>query len=118
MRPDRISGGDMAPKKGSSEFKDFDDRVQRLRTAASLPGTEPETPDRTKYGGAGVQVGIELVAGVVGGGLIGYGLDRWFETWPILFVVFFFLGAAAGTLNAYRYIRRASFDPEDDSGAK
>jgi ATP synthase protein I len=110
MRPDRISGGDMARKEGSSEFKDFDDRVQRLRTAASLPGTEPETPDRTKYGGAGVQVGIELIAGVVGGGLIGYGLDRWLETWPFLFVVFFFLGAAAGTLNAYRHIRRATFE--------
>jgi ATP synthase protein I len=108
----------MARKEGSSEFKDFDDRVQRLRTAASLPGTEPETPDRTKYGGAGVQVGIELVAGVVGGGLIGYGLDRWLETWPLLFVVFFFLGAAAGTLNAYRYIRRASFDAERDPPSK
>jgi len=108
----------MTRKKGSSEFKDFDDRMERLRASANPPGTEPEAPDRTKYGGAGVQVGIELVAGVVGGGLIGYGLDRWFETWPILFVVFFFLGAAAGTLNAYRYIRRASFDPEGDSGAK
>jgi ATP synthase protein I len=108
----------MARKKGSSEFKDFDDRVRRLRTAASLPGTEPDAPDRARYGGAGVQVGIELVAGVAGGGLIGYGLDRWLETWPILFVVFFFLGAAAGTLNAYRYIRRATFDAERDPRSK
>lgn len=108
----------MTRKKGSSEFKDFDDRVQRLRTAASLPGTEPETPDRSKYGGAGVQVGVELVAGVAGGGLIGYWLDRWLETWPLLFVLFFFLGAAAGTLNAYRHIRRATFEAEQDPPPK
>jgi ATP synthase protein I len=99
----------------SSEFKDFDDRMRRLRTEADLPGGEPERPERARYGGSGVQAGIELVAGVIGGGLIGYGLDRWLETWPILFVVFFFLGAAAGTLNAYRYIRRASLDAERDS---
>ena len=108
----------MARQDESSKFKDFDDRVRRLRTSSDLPGGEPKQPDRTKYGGAGVQVGIELVAGVIGGGLIGYGLDRWLETWPILFVVFFFLGAAAGTLNAYRYIRRASLDPDQESRSR
>ena len=92
----------MAGEDRSSKFKDFDERVRRLRTEADLPGAEPKSPDRTRYGGAGVQVGIELVAGVIGGALIGYGLDRWLGTWPILFVVFFFLGGAAGTLNAYR----------------
>jgi ATP synthase protein I len=99
----------------SSKFKDFDDRMRRLRTDADLPGGEPERPEQTRLGGSGVQAGIELVAGVIGGALIGYGLDRWFETWPILFVVFFFLGAAAGTLNAYRYIRRAGLEAERDS---
>jgi ATP synthase protein I len=99
----------------SSKFEDFDERVRRLRAAADPHGSETKRPDRTGFGGAGVQVGIELVAGVIGGGLIGYGLDRWFETWPFLFILFFFLGAAAGMLNAYRYIRRASLDAERDS---
>jgi ATP synthase protein I len=114
----RINGGIMTRGDRSSKFKDFDDRMRRLRTDADLPGGEPERPDRAKFGGTGVQVGVELVAGVIGGALIGYGLDRWFETWPILFVVFFFLGAAAGTLNAYRYIRRASLDAERDSHSR
>ncbi len=103
----------MAREDRSSKFKDFDDRMRRLRTEADLPGGEPARPEPGKVG-SGVQAGIELVAGVVVGGLIGYGLDRWFETWPILFVVFFFLGAAAGTLNAYRYIRRAGLEAERD----
>ena len=104
----------MARKEGSPDFKDFDERVRRLREDARLPQEEAagERP-RHSIGGAGVQVGIELVAGVIGGALIGYGLDRWLDTWPILFLVFFFLGAAAGMLNAYRYIRRLSDVPEE-----
>ena len=106
----------MAGKEGSPDFKNFDERLRRLRESARLPQDE-ETRERARpsIGGAGVQVGVELVAGVIGGGLIGYGLDRWFETWPIWFLVFFFLGAAAGMLNAYRYIRRISDVPEERS---
>ena len=104
----------MARKEGSPDFKDFDERMRRLREDAGLPQDEAtEARSRAPVGGAGIQVGIELVAGVIGGALIGYGLDRWFETWPILFLVFFFLGAAAGMLNAYRHIRRASEIPDE-----
>jgi ATP synthase protein I len=115
MGSGRTSGDVMTRGDRSSKFKDFDDRMRRLRTEADVPDGEPEPPERARFGGTGVQVGVELVAGVIGGALIGYGLDRWLETWPILFVVFFFLGAAAGTLNAYRYIRRASLEAERDS---
>ena len=106
----------MARKEGSPDFDDFDERVRRLRESARLPQDEDtkERP-RTSIGGAGVQVGVELVAGVIGGGLIGYWLDRWFGTWPIMFLILFFLGAAAGMLNAYRYIRRLSDAPEERS---
>jgi ATP synthase protein I len=104
----------MARQEGSPDFKDFDERVRRLREDARLPRDETtEERSRLSTGGAGVQVGIELVAGVIGGALIGYWLDRWLDTWPILFLVFFFLGAAAGMLNAYRHIRRLSDVPEE-----
>jgi ATP synthase protein I len=104
----------MARKEGSPDFDDFDERVRRLRESARLPQDEDtkERP-RTSIGAAGVQVGVELVAGVIGGGLIGYWLDRWFGTWPIMFLILFFLGAAAGMLNAYRYIRRLSDAPKE-----
>jgi ATP synthase protein I len=103
----------MPRKEGSPDFKDFDERVRRLREDARLPQDE-ETKERPRpsIGGAGVQVGIELVAGVFGGALIGYWLDRWLDTWPLWFLIFFFLGAAAGMLNAYRHIRRLSNVPE------
>jgi ATP synthase protein I len=106
----------MARKEGSQDFSDFDERVRRLRKSARLPDVE-ETKGRPRgsIGGAGLQVGVELVAGVMGGGLVGYWLDRWLDTWPIFFLILFFLGAAAGMLNAYRHIRRLSDAPEERS---
>jgi ATP synthase protein I len=106
-----MADDDEAPK-----FKDFDARLRRLRSDAGLSRGESEPASRRpSVGGAGVQVGIELVAGVAGGGLIGYALDSWLETWPIGFLVMFFLGAAAGMLNAYRHIRRWSELPDERS---
>ncbi len=102
----------MAPEQ--DKFADFD---ARMRAARGEEVREPEDSPRAERAGAsGVQAGIELFAGVVGGGLIGYLLDRWLETWPVLFIVMFFLGAAAGMLNAYRHIRRASEAPPEREG--
>jgi ATP synthase protein I len=103
----------MARQGGSPDFKDFDDRLRRLRESSQPEIDDATEPRRVSIGGAGVQVGVELVAGVIGGALIGYWLDRWFDTWPVLFLLFFFLGAAAGMLNAYRYIRKISDVPEE-----
>jgi ATP synthase protein I len=103
----------MARQEESPDFKDFDDRLRRLRESSQPEVDEATESQRVSIGGAGVQVGVELVAGVIGGALIGYWLDRWFDTWPVLFLLFFFLGAAAGMLNAYRYIRRISDVPEE-----
>ncbi len=105
----------MVRKNGSPELKEFDERVRQLRVDAGLARDEREGERNSPalIGGAAVQVGIELVAGVIGGALLGYGLDRWLGTWPILFLVLFFMGAAAGMLNAYRYLRKISEVPEE-----
>jgi ATP synthase protein I len=55
--------------------------------------------------GIGVRIGVELVAGIGVGSLIGYGLDAWLGTRPWLMVVFFFLGAAASVMNMYRAVQ-------------
>ncbi len=52
--------------------------------------------------GALSAVGIAFVLAVVIGFLAGYGLDSWLGTKPILTIVFFFLGVAAGVLNVVR----------------
>lgn len=50
----------------------------------------------------GLRMSSELVAAVLVGGLIGYGLDRWLGTTPWLFLLFFIAGFAAGVLNVTR----------------
>lgn len=52
--------------------------------------------------GVAFRVGVELVAGVIVGAAIGYGLDQWLGTKPWMLIVFFFLGAAGGMMNVYR----------------
>jgi len=105
----------MAREDGSPEFEAFDERIRKARVDAGLAQDERDGKGSRQplIGGAAVQVGIELVAGVIGGALLGYALDRWLGTWPICFLVLFFLGAAAGMLNAYRYLRKISEVPED-----
>ncbi|HMR30062.1 MAG TPA: AtpZ/AtpI family protein [Geminicoccaceae bacterium] len=96
----------MAQDEKPPSFEAFDAELRRLKGARD-PGGGGKGPDgpRAKWG-VGLQVGIELVAGVAGGTLAGFFLDRWLGTAPLLLILFFMLGAAAGTLNAWRWMRR------------
>lgn len=95
----------MADDKRPTSFEDFDARLEKLRPQAKAPGPAEPEPPRFQFG-PGLQAGIEVVAGVGGGLLLGWGLDRWLGTAPLFLIVFFILGAAAGVLNAYRFMRR------------
>jgi ATP synthase protein I len=99
----------MADGGGPPSFDEFDARLEKARSGKKADSEPRGTASlgRTKFG-AGLQVGIELVAGVAFGALLGYGLDRWLGTAPFLLITFFMLGAAAGTLNAYRWLSRFS----------
>ncbi|MFA5122569.1 AtpZ/AtpI family protein [Zavarzinia sp.] len=91
---------------------DLDRRLKEARDSVLGP-PEPETPSRVSnaYGSA-MRLGVEFVSGFVVGGLIGWVLDRWFGTRPWLMIVFFLLGAAAGTLNLIRAARRLQAEAE------
>ena len=57
-----------------------------------------------------MQLGLELVAGVMVGLGAGLLLDRWFHTSPLFLIVCFFLGAAGGFLTLYRTANRMGND--------
>ena len=50
----------------------------------------------------GFRVLTEFTAAIVVGAAIGWQLDVWFHTGPILLIVFLGLGTAAGFMNVYR----------------
>ncbi|KAA5613739.1 AtpZ/AtpI family protein [Rhodovastum atsumiense] len=54
--------------------------------------------------GIGLRVGVELVSAMVVSVVIGWWLDRWLGTRPILLAVFVLLGGAAGVANVWRLI--------------
>ncbi|HEX2219843.1 MAG TPA: AtpZ/AtpI family protein [Gemmatimonadales bacterium] len=97
----------MAPQNDRRpSFEDFDARLRRLRGEPELGAGERDEEDRRRGLWSGVQAGIEVVVALAVGVGIGWGLDTWLGTMPLFLVAFFFLGGAAGVLNAYRTLNR------------
>ena len=112
-RPLRGEGRMPEPKKPSG-FDDFDARLAKLKSARQAREAKPDAEDRPHMDwGRGLQAGIEIIAGVAGGSLLGWALDRWLDTGPFLLIGGFMLGAAAGMLNAFRSMRRFLGEGDD-----
>ncbi|MDQ7055726.1 MAG: AtpZ/AtpI family protein [Persephonella sp.] len=58
-------------------------------------------------------IGLHLVSGVVVGVLIGYFLDKYFNTSPWLTIIFFFLGIGAGFRNMYKDVKKYIISEEE-----
>ena len=90
-------------------MKDLEDIKTRLKIAKSKL-KEKDTTNNNKrksvFIGNAFKLGSELVAAVVVGTIIGFILDNWFDTKPILIIIFFLLGAAAGIKNVFRAAKR------------
>ena len=56
--------------------------------------------------GNALKISTELVAAVVVGSTIGFLLDNWFGTKPLLTICFFFMGVAAGIINVFRSAKK------------
>jgi ATP synthase protein I len=82
-----------------------EDLDARLRAAKARRGGKKGTDDELSRGAGlalAVRIGVDLVAALVVGVVIGLFLDRWLGTGPWFLLLFFVLGAAAGMLNVYR----------------
>ncbi len=81
------------------------DEVARAREAV-------QRPQGRATAGRAMRASAELIGGIVAGGLIGWYLDKWLGTEkPVMFVLFFLLGAAAGILNVIRVAMREKTPP-------
>ena len=56
--------------------------------------------------GKALKISTELVAAVFVGSIIGFLLDGWFDTKPLLTICFFIMGVAAGMLNVFRSAKK------------
>ena len=63
--------------------------------------------DRQKSNiGQALKLSTELVSAVAVGTIIGFILDKWFDTKPWLILIFFFVGVVAGILNVIRSAKK------------
>jgi ATP synthase protein I len=87
------------------ESKSLQDLERRLREARGGGSREkPSEPPPSNIGIA-FRMSTELVAAVVVGGGIGWALDKVFKTSPVLLIVMFCFGVAAGFRNVARAAR-------------
>lgn len=87
-------------------LQELSKRLQALRKKTGSDGESGSRSDvPTSAAGWAWRVGIELVVGVVVGGGIGWVFDSWLGTSPLMLIVFFLLGAAAGMYNVFRIAR-------------
>ena len=90
-------------------MKDLEDIKTRLKIAKSKLKEKDISNNNKRKGvflGNAFKLGSELVAAVVVGTIIGFILDNWFDTKPILIIIFFLFGAAAGIKNVFRAAKR------------
>lgn len=90
--------------------KQLDD-AQKVSRPSARERLEPRSPV-----GKVLNVGVELVAGVIVGVFLGLLIDWYFGTSPWGLIVLFVLGSAAGMLNVYRALTKSQ--NKEDTGSQ
>jgi len=98
----------------SARLGSLDHRLSKIRDSRKIgtdqPGTESgDGAARASAMARGFQLSSELIAGVVVGAGIGWGIDRLLSTSPFGMIVFLLLGFTAGVVNV---IRSANANPD------
>jgi ATP synthase protein I len=88
-----------------ARLESLDERLDRLQQAEAKR-TAKRQPDANVQ--AGQLVLSQLVGCPLGGGIVGWLLDRWLGTRPWLLLVMLFLGFAVGVWNVIRISNDAS----------
>ena len=86
------------------------DIEERLRKAREKRGEVRQVEAPNSKLGIAFRLVTELMAALIVGGTIGWGLDRVLGTGPFLFIVMFMVGVAAGIFNVVRSAQRMNKD--------
>jgi ATP synthase protein I len=78
------------------------DRLERARADENRGRPSGDAAPPPSGLGLGLRIGIELVASLVVGVALGWVFDHFLGTRPWGLIAFFFIGAAAGMVNAFR----------------
>jgi ATP synthase protein I len=110
-----------APKpQAAPELGDLSNRLKDLSARIDAEKSEKAAAEKpsTSFQGAsdyskGYRLASEFVAGVLVGGLLGYGADYLLGTLPLFLIVFLLFGFGAGILNMSRAANRSQPSAEE-----
>jgi ATP synthase protein I len=86
-------------------FKEISTRLKIAKKNVSEAREKSRGSNVTSVGKA-LKISTELVASVVVGSTIGFLLDNWFDTKPLLTICFFIMGVAAGIINVFKSAKK------------
>mgnify|MGYP001351972627 CR=1 FL=1 len=89
-----------------SDLEDLKTRLKIAKSKIQKRNSENNVKKKGIFLGNAFKLGTELVAAVAVGTIIGFILDSWFDTKPILIIIFFLFGATAGIMNVFRAAKR------------
>ncbi len=92
----------------------LDSLEERLERAQAVEAKRTHRAEHDPSTRIGQLLFGHLIGAPFGGGLIGWGLDYWFGTFPLLFLLMLFLGFAVGVRNV---IRISKTSPDKQPGA-
>jgi ATP synthase protein I len=95
--------------------EDFERRLAAAR-GRRAPKTATGQSVNASAWGVGTRVGVELLSALVVGLGLGWALDRWLHTAPLMLVVFVLLGGAAGVANVWRLMAPKPAKAADGKG--
>jgi ATP synthase protein I len=104
--------GDADPAGTRQRLEERDAKLRAARAANPKP-SENQPPSNVmsqRQTGVAYRVLVDMIAGLLVGGFLGYWIDRWLGWAPYALVAGLVLGFVAGANNAWRAIRAYSRD--------
>ena len=86
--------------------------LKELSTRLKIAKKKIKTIEQKNHGsnaaslGKALKISTELIAAVAVGTTMGFLLDSWFGTKPLLIICFFFMGVTAGIINVFRSAKK------------
>lgn len=95
------------PEGDMRRVDDLDARLRAARANSPKPsaGNDGGSGMSHRQTGVAYRVLVDMIAGLLVGGFLGYGLDRWLGWTPYSLIVGLIVGFGAGVNNAWRAIR-------------
>ncbi len=112
--PNHNRGRSETGKRRSPDLADVEARLRKARGEPAPGQEEARSARSTAY-----RLGSDIIAGLLAGAILGWGLDKLLATSPWLLIVCMLLGFAGGVMNAIRQLqewnrRAGEMSGEDD----